>query len=112
VNLTIIDLAEVIASGAVILSIGVIAALLYKPTETNLSEQTMPPEPLRVPNPKAADEAFHRVRGGLLRDLQYLPGPFQRLAYIRMVRAEIDAMQHDLGPALHAAAESYKGGNS
>ena len=31
-NLTIIDLAEVIASGAVILSFGVIAALLYKPT--------------------------------------------------------------------------------
>ena len=108
-NLTIIDLAEVIASGAVILATGVIAALLYKPTtENNLSEQTMPPEPLRIPNPKAADEAFHRVRGGLLRELQYLPGPFQRLAYIRMVRAEIDAMQHDLGPALHAAAESYK----
>jgi hypothetical protein len=102
-NLTIIDLAEVIASGAVILATGVIAALLYKPTETH--EVT---EPTRVPNPKAADEAFHRVRGGLLRELQYLPGPFQRLAYIRMVRAEIDAMQHDLGPALHAAAEAYK----
>ena len=107
-NLTIIDLAEVIASGAVILATGVIAALLYKPT-TETIEVT---EPTRVPNPKAADEAFRRVRGGLLRELQYLPGPFQRLAYIRMVRAEIDAMQHDLGPALHAAVESYKGGNS
>ena len=107
-NLTIIDLAEVIASGAVILATGVIAALLYKPTENNLSEQTMPPEPTRVPNPKAAAEGFGRVRGSLLRELQYLPGPFQRLAYIRMVRAEIDAMQHDLGPALHAAVESYK----
>jgi hypothetical protein len=68
----------------------------------------MPSEPMRVPSPNAAFDGYGRVHGGIVREFQYLPGPFQKLEYLRYIRKAIDTLQHELGPALHAAASKER----
>lgn len=95
-NLTLLDLAELTASAAFLIGVGVAAAMMLSPKETSV------PHPQDPDPPKSAAEcSMAMVRGAIRREFRLLIGPRQRLELLRLIRSELAELHAVAGQELH-----------